>query len=684
VGATRLALDESMLSGESLPVEKQDGDAASAGTLVSTGAAWLVVTRTGRASALGRLAMLLGTIREEPTLLERRLRTFGRHTARAVLTMAVVFVLVGLWIEGAGRAPEVLLFAVALAVAAVPEGLPAVLTVTLALGVERMARRNAVVRRLTAVEALGSVTVIATDKTGTLTENRLEVRGLDAPDPVRARRAMVLAGETAGDPLDAALVAFATQHGVEPGAARAAFRCTAERPFDAAWRYACASGQEGGAPVTYYKGAPEVLLAQSALTDAQRAHWRARLERHAGEGVRLLGLACDETEGEGALTWLGLVMLWDPPRPEVPAAIARARAAGIRVVMVTGDHPTTAATIARTVGIASGRVVTGAELETLDPAALREAVAAATVYARVKPEQKVAIVEALAARGEIVAMTGDGVNDGPALKRAAVGVAMGLRGSDVSREVADLVLLDDDFATIVAAIEEGRGIYENVQTFVRFLFATNFAEVLVVAGGLVAAVLVPLRDAAGGLLLPLTAAQLLWINLVTDGLPAVMLGLDRVPGVMTRPPRDPAAPLLDGGSLRFIVLAGTGIAVATLALFALAARGIGLAPHEAPTAAFMVLAAAQLTVPFAARRPDLRVRANRMLRAAVVASLGLQIVILLTPALRAAFDVAALAPPATSALVVGWLVSLAAVYAARALAWRAEAEAPRRARTADA
>jgi Ca2+-transporting ATPase len=246
------------------------------------------------------------------------------------------------------------------------------------------------------------------------------------------------------------------------------------------------------------------------------------------------------------------------------------------------------------------------------------------------------------------------------------------------------VLLDDDFATIVAAIEEGRGIYENVQSFVRFLFATNFAEVLVVAIGLVAAVLVPLRDAAGQLLLPLTAAQLLWINLVTDGLPAVMLGLDRVPGVMARPPRDPAAPLLDRGSLRFIVLAGSGIALATLALFALATRGIGLAPDEAPTAAFAVLAAAQLTVPFAARRPDVRVRPNRMLRAAVIASLGLQVVILVTPAFRAAFDVVALAAPATCVVVVAWLASVASVYVARALAWRDEAGARSLSGTSDA
>ncbi len=393
------------------------------------------------------------------------------------------------------------------------------------------------------------------------------------------------------------------------------------------------------------------------------------MERRAAEGFRLLGLACGAGDEEHDLTWLGFVWLWDPPRPEVADAIARARAAGIRVLMVTGDHPATAATVARAIGIDAEHVRAGPELERMDPTAFGTAVAEANVFARVRPEQKLAIIEALTARGEIVAMTGDGVNDGPALKRAAVGVAMGLRGSDVSREVADLVLLDDNFATIVAAVEEGRGVYENVQTFVRFLFATNLAEVLAVTLGAAAAVLLDLREGAGGLLLPFTAAQLLWINLVTDGMPALALGLDRASSTMAQPPRPPASPLLDPASLWFVGLAGFGIALVTVALLVLPIPWIAGA-GEARTAAFTLLAAAQLGVPYAARRVGIGAHSNRALHLAVGGSLVLQAALVASPWLRAPFDVVALGPHAWVTIGVAWLASLVLVHGARRLAWR--------------
>jgi Ca2+-transporting ATPase len=667
--ARHVTVDESVVTGESAPVDKVAGDGVLAGTLIASGLLWCEVTATGPQSTMGRLAAMLGEVEAEVTPLERRLHTFGNRVARAVLVLAAVIALAGITVEGWAQAGNVLLFAVALAVAAVPEGLPAVLTVTLAMGVERMARREAVVRRLAAVEALGSVTVIATDKTGTLTENRMEVRGIDAVDEERALRAMILANDAepgghAGDPVDHALLAYAGTRQVDVAARRAAFVRRASRPFDAAWRFAHVAGEEAGRMVSYVKGAPEVVLRRSRLDDATRAGWEERLQEHAAEGFRLLGLASGEGERDDDLDWLGLVLLWDPPRAEVPAAIAAARAAGIRVIMVTGDHPATAATVATTVGIAPGRTVTGAEVQTMDALALRQAVATAAVFARVAPEHKLRIVDALTEAGEIVAMTGDGVNDAPALKRAAVGIAMGQRGSDVSREVADLVLLDDNFATIVAAIEEGRSISESIQKFIRFLFATNFAEVLVVTAGAVIAFALGLRAGDGTLLLPLTAAQLLWINLVTDGAPALALGLDRSPGVMQMPPRPPQSPLLDQRSLRFVGVAGAGAALLSLGLLGLLPIVPGESLDATRTASFLFLALAQLALVYPARRGPVRPPRNRVLHATIAGSAVAQLALLLVPALRAAFD---MVPPSLGAgawvavaLIVSWMLAEAA------------------------
>lgn len=641
--AENLAADESVLTGESLPVEKHVGDEALSGTLVVRGKAYLEVQRTGPTSAMGRLATMLGEVTAERTPLERRLEAFGHRVARWILALAVLIAVGGVLVEGMSRIGHVLLFAVALAVAAVPEGLPAVLTVTLALGVERMAKRKAVVRRLAAVEALGSVTVIATDKTGTITENRLEVRAIDTPELDRAFRAMVLANDAetdgaAGDPLEIALLAYAQRHEREPRALRDDFERTSSRPFDSAWKFMGVSGYEGGRSVSYVKGAPEVLLERCEMSPAARVAWREKIDAYAAEGYRLLSLAWAEGHAEAGLHWLGLVLLWDPPRPEVPDAVRRARAAGIRVLMITGDHPATALTVARNVGINDVKVVSGADLDTLSEPELRRIVREAHVFARVSPEHKLRIVEALKQEGEIVALTGDGVNDAPALKRADVGVAMGERGSDVTREVADIVLLDDNFATIVAAIEEGRSIYENIQKFIRFLFSTNLSEVLVVTIGVFASFLLGLRDEAGNLLLPLTAAQLLWINLVTDGAPALALGLDRNPGVMERPPRDPAAPLLDQLSLRFILLSGSLKALMAFAILGLLPGILGASIDATRTAAFLFLAAGQLLFAYPARHTDLRPPPNLTVHAAVIVSFLAQILVVWAPVLMAAFD----------------------------------------------
>lgn len=622
-------LDESILTGESVPVDKGQGDEAFSGTLLVRGKTLLEVTRTGPLSAMGRLATMLGDIEVSKTPLERRVDVLGRRIARWVLTLTALIGAAGVIAEGVSRAPQMVIFAVALAVAAVPEGLPAVLTVALALGVERMARHRAVVRRLSAVEALGSVTVIATDKTGTLTENRMEVRSIDTPDAARTLVAVVLANDAdhatgAGDPLDVGLLRYAAAHGIDVARLRQDHPVISDRPFDSAWKFTRVTVREDGHDVSFLKGAPEVLIARCELTAEDRESWTQKAEAYAEEGFRVLAVASGRGEAEDHLSLLGLVRFWDPPRPEVPQAVRTALDAGIRVVMITGDHPATALAIAHQTGIPGDRVLTGEDLVEHDARTLRGALADVNVYARVRPEQKLLLVESLQAQGQIVAMTGDGVNDAPALKRSDVGVAMGQRGSDVSREVADLVLLDDNFATIVRAVEEGRGIYENVQKFLRFLFSTNLSEVLLVAGGALVAFTIGLRDETGGLMLPLTAAQILWINLLTDGLPALALAFDRTPGVMQQRPRPADSPLLDQPSVRFIVAVGAMKALLALALLgALPTFGYSLEVTRA--AAFHFMAVGQLFLTYPSRHTWMRPLSNRYLHAAVVGGIGIQL-----------------------------------------------------------
>ncbi|WP_243090815.1 cation-translocating P-type ATPase [Thermus neutrinimicus] len=623
--ASGVLVDESVLTGESVPVEKGEGEEVFSGTLLVRGRALMEVSRTGLKSAMGRIAGLLAGMEEEKTPLERRLEAFGHRVARWVLALAVALVVLGFLVEGFSA--KVLLFAVALAVAAVPEGLPAVLTLALALGVERMARRKAVVRRLAAVEALGSVTVIATDKTGTLTENRMEVQKVVGPDPQRALLAMVLCNDAdletgAGDPLELGLLRYAAQH-LDVRQVRQEYPRLSERPFDSAWKYMRVTTPGG----SFLKGAPEALIPRLALGQEEKASLLEEAEAHAQKGFRVLALAHGEGEREEGLSFLGFVLLLDPPRPEVPQAVAKVLKAGVRVVMVTGDHPATALAIARRVGIPAEVVATGEEIEGLSDEELLEV----DVFARVKPEDKLRIVEAFQRAGEVVAMTGDGVNDAPALKRADVGVAMGQRGSDVSREVADLVLMDDNFATIVAAIEEGRSIYENIQKFIRFLFSTNLSEILVVALGMVFAALLHLRDEAGHLLLPLTAVQILWINLVTDGLPALALALDRNPGVLDRPPRPKESPLLDPPSWRFILVTGSIKALFALAILGLLPGWMGQrvslseATEVARTATFHFMTLGQLFFAYAARHTHLMPLPNPYLHGAVALGILIQL-----------------------------------------------------------
>lgn len=634
-------VDESVLSGESIPIEKREGDEVSAGTMLVRGRAHLSVTRTGPESAMGRLATLLVRIEPGQTPLEKRLKTFGDRVALAVIALGTALVAVGLLVGGRGALVDVVFFAVALAVAAVPEELPAVLALTLALGVERMAKRNALVRRLSAVEALGSVTVIATDKTGTLTENRLHVKRLHAVDERAALRAMVLANDAdlttgVGDPLEVAFLRHGQERGIDLVDERAASPRVSHRPFDSAWMYMRVTLREGKRLKSYLKGAPEVILARCSLTQEDRSRWSRLAEDEARQGYRVLALAKAEGESEEDAHFLGLVALWDPPRAEVPEAIRQARSAGVEILMITGDHPATARAVADAIGIGGTGVLSGSDVAAMDDARLTDALRTTRVFARVTPEQKLRIVEALQARGEIVAVTGDGINDAPALKRADVGVAMGQRGSDVAREVADLVLLDDNFATIVHAIEEGRSLYQNIQAFIRFMFSTSLALLLLVLGGTIGTWLTDLRTPTGALLLPLTAIQILFVNLFVDGPPSLAIGLDKNPDVMNAPPRSPGSPLLDRAGLGWVVTAGVTKAGIALALL-LVAPALGFAVLAAQTAVFAYEYLAQLVYAYPARRFGARrPRPNPTLAWTILGVALLPVVVFLLPPLRVA------------------------------------------------
>lgn len=628
VSSAGLRVTQAALTGEAVAVDKDATAAAEPagpaaedptrvlrGTAVALGRGEAVVTATGPRTEIGRIAELLDAT-PPATPLQRRLAALGRAIALAACALCALVFVIG--VARGEPASDMLVAAASLAVAAIPESLPAVVTVSLALGAERMARRRAIARRLLAVETLGSVDVICSDKTGTLTEGAMVVervwtldgevevtgdgyaptgelrrggRALSSRDLVlddallRLLRAAALCNDAhlvapasseeawtiVGDPTEAALVALTAKAGLPLGAPVGWDR-TDERPFDAAHRHMTTVHRApDGSTWTSAKGAVEAILALCtraagaaverplAAGDGRAATDRAEAWAH--EGYRVLALAGRTdppgAEGgpEGALAFLGLVAMADPPRPRAAAAVAQARRAGIRPVMITGDHPTTAAAIARRLGILDGRaVMTGQDVAGHDPDALRERVAEVAVFARTSPEQKLDIIRALQAGGATVAMTGDGVNDAPALQHADIGVAMGRNGTEVAKEAADLVLADDDFATIVTAVEEGRRIHDNIRRFVRYGLTGGTAEIgIMLAGPLV------------GLDLPLLAVQILWVNLLTHGLPGVALGFEQPEaGAMDRPPLGRSHPLLDRALARQVALGGLVTTAAAL------------------------------------------------------------------------------------------------------------------------
>jgi Ca2+-transporting ATPase len=722
---------EAALTGESLPVAKQVGPIAGdvplgdrdnmvfSGTAATYGHGTAIVTATGMRTQMGRIAGLLKQTPDEPTPLQRELDRTGKVLGLVVVAIALVMIATIILVEdihGLAALFDVLILGVALAVAAVPEGLPAVVTAVLSIGVQRMARRNAIVRHLAAVETLGSATVIASDKTGTLTKNEMTVRvvvtasgrvtfegsgyapeghvsaeggrPIDGALRLEIERALAVADRAnnaavqqrdgrwtvQGDPTEGALLVAARKCGLSSTDLDERLPRVGEVPFSSERKLMSTihrDSSEEHAGIVFTKGAPDVLLARCAhelLGDARRpltAERRAEILRIndalAGDALRTLGVAARWLEAgalaehtarpdervEQGLVFSGLIGMIDPPRPEALEAVARARRAGIRPLMITGDHPRTAAVIARELGISDdGRTLTGAELESLSAERSLRATSEVSVYARVNPEHKLRIVDALQRAGAVVAMTGDGVNDAPALKKADIGVAMGITGTDVSKEAADMVLADDNFASIVAAVEEGRAIFANIRKFLRYLLSSNIGEVMTMFFGVLLARQLGLEGVDDGLVLPLLATQILWINLVTDGLPALALGLDPADdGIMVQPPRPAGEGVITPRMWRGIVFVGAIMATGTLFVLDASLPG-GLVEgagnlRYAQTMAFTTLMLFQMFNVLNARSDErsafVHLFTNRWLWAALVGSVLMQVLVVSVPFLRNAF-----------------------------------------------
>ncbi|MCB1853662.1 MAG: cation-translocating P-type ATPase [Halieaceae bacterium] len=717
--AEQLQVDESLLTGESSPAEKDSaslqrvelgvGDRcnmAYRGTTVTRGRGLGVVVATGAATEIGGIAELLGGITLPESPLQQRLATFSQRLAGLILGICLLIFLAGLargepWLL-------MLLTAVSLAVAAIPEALPAVISISLAMGAHRMSRQKALVRSLPAVETLGSVSFICCDKTGTLTLNRMHAEHIlttagelpaaefgkgTAPLQRLLGRCLALSndvrldgdGAASGDPTEVALFELAASAGFDKAQLECELPRVAEIAFTSERKLMTTAHRDGDTVVVFTKGAAEILIESctQALGDVgpapiDRGYWRAAVEQLSEQGYRVLGLASGEvarlpqeqlSELERELTLLGLVALIDPPRPGALEAVRECAGAGITTVMITGDHPGTALAIARRLDIAreGEQVVTGEQLDTLDDADLVDAVTANRVYARVSPAQKIRLVQALQSRGQCVAMTGDGVNDAPALRQANIGVAMGLRGTDVARQAAAMILLDDNFTTIVNAVREGRRIFDNIRKFVKYTMTSNAGEIWTLA-------LAPLL----GMPLPLLPIHILWINLVTDGLPGLALTIQPHEGhIMQRPPRPPREGLFTGDMWQYILWLGLLIGAVSLGVQAWALQQ-GLANWQ--TMVFTVLTFSQLANVMVLRneRESLFTSGllqNPALLGAVLLTVLLQLAIVYLPALNAVFHTA----PLTGAeLGVCLALPLLIVAAVETQKWQARRRAMRR------
>ncbi len=696
IQAAALRTQEAALTGESTPVEKiravlPDSDLPLAdqrnmvfmGTTVTGGKGRALIVATGSGTELGRIATLMTTVPVEPTPLQRRLEQFG-HVLLS-LSLGIVVVVFGLGLWRGEPVFDMFLTAVSLAVAAIPEGLPAIVTTTLALGVMRMVSRHALIRRLPAVETLGAATVICTDKTGTLTKNemtvtRLAVDGLvfDVTGDGYASTGEIIGGDprkgglrdllwsallcndaslkpgdgswtVVGDPTEGALLVAGGKAGWRKEDLERAQPLLGEIPFDSERKMMTMVRRSDGLAVAYVKGAPDVLLGRCddymtiagevrPLTDSMRGSIVSVNHQFAQQALRVVALAQRPLDSEPIsfeaetverrLVFLGLAAMKDPLRIEAKQAVELCRSAGIVTVMITGDHKETALAIAREAGFASEptQALSGLELNALTDTELAARVRNLSVYARVSAEHKLRIVRAWRAQGAVVAMTGDGVNDAPAIREADIGIAMGMTGTDVTKDASDMVVTDDNFASIAAAVEEGRSIYENIRKAVHYLLSCNLSEVLVMLGSTLL-----------GWPLPLLPIHILWINLVTDGFPALALAVDpKDPDVMKRPPRDPQAPLLDRERFLAVCLQGSVMAAATLAVFGITLSVLKDDLPFARTMTFTVLVVVQLLHAFTCRHDryslfQIGVTTNRVLVGAVLVSALLQAGVLLSP-----------------------------------------------------
>lgn len=714
--ASNLKIDESALTGESVPVRKEVVEVPSGaplaerkndvfmGTSVVYGSGHAHVTRTGMRTEFGRITELIQTVEKGDTPLKRKMDELGGQLGMIALLIVLVIFIEGLF-TGKGVF-EMFIIAVSLAVAAVPEGLPAVITITLAIGVRRMAARNAIVRKLASVETLGSTTVICSDKTGTLTKNEMTVRkiyrdgnfidvtgsgysptgrfvvkGREISPPELALKIGALCNNAflskddhsgwkiVGDPTEGALMVAAVKGGLEQKSLEENYQRRSELPFDSERkRMSTINSTPDGKLIACVKGAPESVLdlcdrisVKGKVVRLDRK-WKDRILRAnremAASALRVLALAYREgmaeqknyelDEVESRLVFVGLVGMIDPPRENVRHSIATCRKAGIRVVMITGDQKLTAFGVGSELGLVESekQVITGAELDGMDDAALDDKIESISVVARASPEHKVRTLEALRRKGHVVAMTGDGVNDAPALKRSDVGISMGIIGTDVARETSDIVLADDNFATIVAAVEEGRAIYDNIRKFLRYVLTTNFAELLTVFG----AITIFNR-------LPLLPIHILWLNLVSDGLPAIALGTENAEkDVMERPPRRKGEHVLKGMYTYFAVVA---VMMAVLSIFVYWVE-FSMTGDEAKarTVAFTTLVMIQLFHVFTCRSDtktlgQLGIRTNMNLLLASGAAILLQVAIVELPQLRFVFDTVSIG-------ISGWILAFAA------------------------
>ncbi len=676
--AAGLQTDESAMTGESLPVHKRAGDGLPpdtplaerknmviGGTVVTGGRAKVVVTATGMQTEMGKIAGLLLRQGQGETPLQRKMKEVSR--VLSLVCVGVCAVMFGVGMLQHRDILDMFLTAVALAVAAIPEGLPAIVTIVLAVGVGRMARRNAIIKRLPAVETLGCASVICSDKTGTLTKNQMTVLEVWTPAPAHRDRALTLGtlcgdaqegpGGYIGDPTETAIAQAAAQAGLEKATLERDMPRRGEAPFDSVRkRMATCHALPNGEALVAVKGAPEAVLARCThllgaqgprpLTDGDRRRIAQVGGDLAGQALRVLAVAqrlqpalpkSMAAEGlEAELTFVGLIGMMDPPRPEVRQAVDRCAGAGIRPVMITGDHKDTAVAIAKQLNLyrPGDKAIDGAGLDFLPQETLEEEIEAFSVYARVTPEHKMRIVQAWQRRGHVVAMTGDGVNDAPALKAADIGCAMGKTGTDVAKGAADMILTDDNFATVVAAVEQGRGIYANIRKAIHYLLSCNIGEILTIF----LATLLPVSQA------PLSPVQLLWLNLVTDSLPALALGMEPVEKTaMTQPPRGKEEPLFSRAFSRRLAWQGALVGGITLLAYGLGFHLTGTFA-VANTMAFATLTFSQLFHAFDVRSETtplfrLGVLSNKAMNKAFLAGAALQAAVLLAPPLQGVFAV---------------------------------------------